>query len=96
MLTMLTLTAILAGAVLGLRFKVLVLVPAIAISSAATIGAGIAQNNTAWPVLLGLALVISALQIGYFSGAFIQLLRVAARARNEAPGVVVAAQRSGH
>ena len=96
MLTMLTLTAILAGAVLGLRFKVLVLVPAIAISSAATIGAGIAQSNTAWPVLLGLALVISALQIGYFSGAFIQLLRVAARARNEAPGVVVAAQRSGH
>ena len=76
MLTTLTMTAITAGpavAVLGfLRFKILVLVPATS-GSAATLGAAIAQGGGLWFLVLALVLVISALQIGYLSRAFIPL-----------------------
>jgi hypothetical protein len=94
MLTTLTMTAILAGAVLGLRFKILVLVPATVIGSAATLGASITQGNGLWFLLLALVLVISALQIGYLSGAFIRSVTAGTRDRKDPHGIIVAVQRS--
>jgi hypothetical protein len=92
MTIMLTAAALLTGAILGLRFKVLILLPATIIGSAATLGAGMAQSNTAWSVLLALALVISALQIGYFGGALIHF--AGTRDRKDTAGIAVAAQRT--
>ena len=66
MMTMLAITAF--GAVLGFRFKVFVLVPAIALSSVASWGVGIAHGNSFWSILLATFFVMTALQIGYFAG----------------------------
>ncbi len=54
MMTMLATTAILMliGALLGQRFKVLILVPAIVIASAAILAFGMAHNNSVWSNLL--------------------------------------------
>ena len=94
MLTTLTMTAILAGAVLGLRFKILVLVPASVVGSAATLGATIAQGGGLWFLVLALVLVISALQIGYLSGAFIRSVTTGTHDSKDSHATIVAVQRS--
>ena len=72
MMTMLALAAMLIGIVLGLRFKVSILAPAIFIGSAAVLGLTVANSNSLWTVLLAVALEITALQIGYVGGTFIR------------------------
>ena len=94
MMIMFTAAAFLIGATLGFRFKVLILVPAIAIGSAATLGAGMANDNGAWPILLALVLVITALQIGYFGGVLIRSVSAEPGARKDSPGMAAAVQRS--
>jgi hypothetical protein len=90
---MLTMTAILTGAMLGLRFKVLILVPATVIGSAATLGAGMTHSNSLWSILLAIVLVISALQMGYLGGAVIRFVSAGARVRKDSPGIIAAVQR---
>jgi len=68
---MLLVVIMLAGALLGLRFKVLVLVPAIIIGSAATFWYGIAHQDSLWCTSLMTALAITVLQLGYLGGAII-------------------------
>ena len=70
----------LLGAVLGHRFKVLVLVPAIAIGVVVTIGLGIARADDVWLIGLTGALISVSIQIGYLFGAAIFALVVTARA----------------
>ncbi len=70
----------LLGAVLGHRFKVLVLVPAIAVGLVVTIGIGIARADDVWLIGLTGALISACIQIGYLCGATIFSLVVAARA----------------
>ena len=88
----LAMTAIIIGALLGQRFKVFILVPAIAISSAATFGIGMAHNSSLWSSLLATVLAISALQMGYLGGA---VLRFSAgqQVRKGSQGVIAAGQR---
>lgn len=93
-MTMLAMTAMLIGAVLGLRFKVLVLFPAIFIGSAAALGIGMAHNNGLWSVLLSMILAISALQMGYLGGAVIRFISTGTRIRKDSSGNIEAAQRS--
>jgi hypothetical protein len=93
MMTMLAMTAMLIGAMLGLRFKVLILVPAIVIGSAATLGIGMAHSNSLWSILLAMALAITALQMGYFGGTIIRFIIVGARIRKDSPGIIAVAQR---
>ena len=95
MMIMLTVIAILTGAVLGLRFTVLILVPASFIGSVATFGIGIAHSNGLWSILLALVLVISALQIGYFSGAVIRFVNAGVRFRKYSSGILTPIQRAG-
>ena len=92
MMTMLAMTAMLIGALLGLRFKVLILVPAIIIGSA-TLGIGMAHSNSLWFTLLAMVLAITALQMGYLGGAVIRFVSAGARVRKDAPGIIPAAQR---
>jgi hypothetical protein len=93
MMTLLAMTAMLIGALLGLRFKVLILVPAIVIGSAATLGIGMAHSNSLWFTLLAMVLAITALQMGYLGGAIIRFVIAGARVRKDAPGIIAVAQR---
>lgn len=74
---MLLLICLLVGAVLGQRFKVLVLIPAIALAIAATVG--FAHTGT-FPQFVGAALVaMTCLQIGYAAGVGIHFFMAADR-----------------
>ena len=91
MIAILATTAI--GAILGLRFKVFVLVPAIAICSIGNLAMGVGRGNSIWFSLLGTLFVITALQIGYIAGTLVRLGAARARARKHQPGIVAVAQR---
>jgi hypothetical protein len=71
----------LAGAALGQRFKVMVLMPAIAIVLVLAVGTGVTHAQTAWSVVLMAATAAACLQIGYLTGIFIRHVLVAALSR---------------
>ena len=58
----------LIGAMLGLRFKVFVLLPANFLSVLAIVSAGIAHSESHWSTLVTASFVIAALQVGYLAG----------------------------
>jgi hypothetical protein len=72
--------SLLAGMVLGQRFKVLILLPAIGFAVIVAIGAGIAQGDHFWSIVLLAVAVTVALQIGYLLGTGIRSFIVAGRA----------------
>ncbi len=89
MMTILAMTALLIGALLGLRFKVFILVPAIFIGSVATFGVAVTHNISFWLTLLALIMEIAALQVGYIVGTVIARVRVL----KDSPRAAVVAQR---
>jgi hypothetical protein len=93
MTLMLAITAMLIGAMLGLRFKVLVLVPANVIGSAATLGFGIMHSSSFWSALLVMALAITALQMGYIGGTAIRFAVVRPSKREGSSQGIAMAQR---
>jgi hypothetical protein len=56
------------GAVLGLRFKIFVLAPAMLLISAVTVAFGIASGQGVLFILLMVFTGLALLQIGYFTG----------------------------
>ena len=79
-MTILAILSFLLGAVLGHRFKVLVLVPAVAVGAAVAIAVGNAQAEGVWLIGLTVTLVSVCLQIGYLCGTVMVSLAVASRA----------------
>ena len=75
------------GMVLGQRFKVLILMPAIALATLVAVATGIGRTEPFWSVLLAAALSVTGLQIGYLAGTGVRLLIAATRAsrRRQAP-----------
>jgi predicted neutral ceramidase superfamily lipid hydrolase len=73
------LISLLAGMVLGQRFRVLVLIPATAILLPVAVGAGIAHYDAMGPIMLLAALAVGSLQIGYLAGIGIRYSLAAAR-----------------
>ena len=69
----------LIGAVLGLRFKVMVLVPTIAICTMAIALGNIAFGGGAWMAAIETAIAITLAQVGYLGGAAIRLFLAAPR-----------------
>ena len=67
-MTLFALETMIIGAMLGLRFKILVLAPAIVLSAASNLGIAIAHNSGAWSALLAMVLAIITLQVGYLGG----------------------------
>jgi hypothetical protein len=61
------------GILLGLRFKALVLCPAILVAATGMAGAEIAHGNPMWSIAFHIGLVAVALQIGYVGGSIIRL-----------------------
>ena len=94
MLTMFAMTAVLVGAVLGQRFKVLILGPTIIIGLAASLAFGIAHHDNLWSTLLVMAVTTTALQIGYLGGIITRYVIAAARVGRNSPRTVAVAQRS--
>lgn len=79
-MTMLMIGGALLGATLGLRFKVLVLLPVTFIGVSGTvIFAILYQSSVAATIVLVVALATT-LQAGYFAGLFVRFVLVAARA----------------
>jgi hypothetical protein len=93
MMTILAMTAMLVGAVLGMRFKVLILAPAFLIGSVTILGTGLAQNNSLWSILLGMVLVMAALQMGYLAGTVIRFVIAGARVRKRLPATIAVLQK---
>jgi hypothetical protein len=71
-MSMLILSAFLIGALLGLRFKVLSVIPAIGLISIAACGAGVAWDNGVPAILMAATLSAACLQIGYVCGATVR------------------------
>ncbi len=67
---LLVIISLLVGAVLGARFKILVLLPAIIFVVCSVLSFGIGQNQDTWSTLLATVLSIAAVEIGYLGGAF--------------------------
>ena len=61
-------TGTIAGIMLGLRFKILVLAPAILLAMAVITETGIASGDKAWAIALTVFGTAASLQIGYFAG----------------------------
>ncbi len=80
--------ALLFGAILGLRFKVFVLVPATIFCAAATVVTDIAHNDDSWSILISLILVMTALQVGY-----VAVTLAGTRIRKNSPETAMVAQR---
>jgi hypothetical protein len=70
-----------AGVALGQRFKVMVLMPAIAIVLVLAVGSGVTHTQTAWSIVLTAVLAAVCLQIGYLTGIFVHHVHVAALSR---------------
>jgi|HubBroStandDraft_6_1064221.scaffolds.fasta_scaffold359550_1 hypothetical protein len=64
----LTICGALVGALLGMRFRVLILVPSIVIGLAAGAVAGIAGHEGAGMTVMTMLAVATALQLGYLCG----------------------------
>jgi hypothetical protein len=76
-MTILTLVAALAGAVLGLRFKVLILLPAIGVALVAILSIGIVQGYGLMLMVGGTVLVLTVLELGYLVGVITRYLTMA-------------------
>jgi hypothetical protein len=79
-MTLFIVISLLFGMALGQRFKVLVLVPAIALTLVLTIGTGIGHADALGAIVAMAVATIASLQVGYLSGTGIRHLVVAARA----------------
>jgi hypothetical protein len=60
--------SLLVGALLGQRFKVMILMPATAIVLAIAIGTGVTHAYTAWSIILMAGAAVTSVQIGYLIG----------------------------
>lgn len=70
---------LLIGAVMGLRFRVLILVPAMGLALPVTVVSGIIQGASLGHVFLAATLAIVGLQVGYLAGIGVRHLLVLAR-----------------
>jgi len=76
-----TATWFLVGCGLGLRFKVLILVPAVASAMLGAAVAGIARGDEYWSVVVAMILFGTAVQFGYLAGIIAREAVASARAR---------------
>jgi hypothetical protein len=62
---------VVAGAVLGLRYNVLVLVPAVTLAMLLAVAVGVARAESFWSIVLMTIVFAAAVQLGYLAGAAI-------------------------
>jgi hypothetical protein len=64
----LTIVTILCGTVLGLRYKIFILLPAAMFMLVFVIGVGVARGAGIWRIALDMTVAMTALQLGYAGG----------------------------
>jgi hypothetical protein len=77
---MLIILNILCGALLGMRFKVFILFPAILVSVGLNADIAAAHGSGLWPTLLAIALSLTGLQLGFLGGLVTRHAMAASRA----------------
>jgi hypothetical protein len=77
----LTILSIFAGATLGLRLRVLILLPVIMGGWLMTILIGISIGTTTLSVIVSMALIATGLQLGYLVGSLLRFILAAGRVR---------------
>jgi hypothetical protein len=60
--------SVLAGIVLGLRYKVLILFPAVVLAMVFSVIVGIARADHLWPIILTTVISGTSVQVGYLAG----------------------------
>jgi hypothetical protein len=64
----LAIVSVLAGTALGLRYKVLILVPAVTLAMTFAMIVAIARGDHFWSIILAMATQGTAVQLGYLAG----------------------------
>jgi hypothetical protein len=64
----LAIISLLTGILLGMRFKVLVLVPTVALAIGAVLAGGVAHHEQAGSIALAMLIAAVGLQVGYLGG----------------------------
>ena len=80
------------GLVVGLRFKVFVLVPMALVSGFASFCIGLTCGDAVWSILLMEFLGVTALQLGYLAGIVLYFSTVRVRGRGQ-PNIITMPQR---
>jgi len=62
----------LAGVALGLRFKVLILVPAVTLTMLFAAIVGVARGDMFWSIAIAMILLVTSIQVGYLVGILIR------------------------
>jgi hypothetical protein len=75
LLLILTVITLLGGAVLGLRYKVFILLPAAAFVLVFVVGVGVAHGAGIWSIALHMFVTATALQLGYAGGSALAAAR---------------------
>ena len=88
-----TMIAFLVGALLGLYFKVYVLLPVIILSFATTVGFGFEYESSFGFILFLIFFGITALQLGYLCASAIGVYATSADERKHRSGLIETAQR---
>ena len=70
---MVALTMLCIGSALGLRFRVLVLLPVILLGLIVCTAYGLAQGTTIWSITLTNMVGVTCLQFGYLAGALLEI-----------------------
>ena len=90
---LLTMISTLVGAVFGLRFNILIMLPAIGCALPIIFGIGLTRGDDAWTILLAMVLAATALQLGYLFGVGTRFFMVWVRFSRRSPVPTAAAQR---
>ena len=64
--------SVLVGIALGLRYRVVILIPAIALVMTFAMIIEIARGDNFWSIILGMAISGAAIQLGYLAGILIR------------------------
>ena len=87
---MITMSMLLVGVLLGFLVNIYGFLPALFFGAVIALGVGFARGDDPWSFVLVVAAVLSALQIGYISGAAIYFGIL--RRRKKSPGHLATAQ----
>jgi hypothetical protein len=75
---------VLAGAALGLRFKVMILVPALTLTMLFAAMVGVTRGDQFWSIAVAMILLGTAIQVGYLVGILIRAKIASVRAQQTA------------
>jgi hypothetical protein len=75
----LAIIGVVVGIVLGLRYKILILVPAVLFATVLAIAVGMGRADSFWSIVLTTVALVTAVQLGYLAGVVIHAAIAAIR-----------------